>query len=66
MKTKGKRYPHKLRADGRVKGLALVSLFGWITGERRPPWMSAARTRSKRWIVGTRRVKKIMRKARRS
>jgi DNA-binding CsgD family transcriptional regulator len=33
---KGKRHPHKLRADGQLKGLALVSIFGWPHRNYRP------------------------------
>lgn len=62
--SKGKRYPYKLRADGELKGLALVSFWGWINDNRRPTWASAGRTRSLRWLTGTRRTKRIMRAAR--
>lgn len=62
--SKGKRYPHKLRADGELKGLALVSIFGWVDNNYRPTWASATRTRSLRWLTGTRRTKRNMRAAR--
>lgn len=61
---KGKRYPGKLRADGQVKGIHLVRICGWIDDNRFPPYQSRYRTRSKRWVAGTRHAKKFMRRFR--
>lgn len=56
--------PGRLRADGEVKGLQLVRLWGWIDGEPFRPYQARYRTSSRRRVAGTRHVKKWMRRLR--
>lgn len=62
MKPRG-RSPYRLRADGQVKGLTLHRIWAPAFGERVPLWNSRDRSRSLRWIVGTRRHKRHARTA---
>lgn len=63
MKPRG-RSPYRLRADGEQKGTTLARICGPYFGNRGPQWASAERTRSLRWLAGTRRTKRLMRRAR--
>jgi hypothetical protein len=64
MRKPGQRSPYRLRTDGQRKGTALVRAWGWVDHDRGPNWASAERTRSKRYLAGTRRTKKFMRRQR--
>ncbi len=58
--------PYRRRADGELEGLALERLWPWVVGPCHvaPSCTAAERTRSWRWLAGTRRTKRIMRRYR--
>ena len=71
---KGRRYPYRLRSDGKPKGMhlhrsgvATLGLWVWfyVLDQSAPPSAnSAERTRSARALAGSRRAKRLMRGAR--